>query len=176
MIVLFRNKKPRIHESVFLAPGAAVIGDVTVGERSSIWFNSVLRGDLEKIKVGKETNIQDLCLLHVDHDKPCVLKNGIIMGHQATAHACAVEDGVLIGIGSRILSGARVGAYSLIGAGAVVLENATIPERSLVLGVPGKVVRRLSDREAASHVPWAKRYAALAKEYKSYLGRVKVKS
>src|SRR5205085_2224430 len=100
-----------------------------------------------------------------------VLKDGIIMGHQATAHACTVENGVLIGIGARILSGAKVGAFSLIGAGAVVLEKAVIPERSLVVGIPGKVVRRLTPAEAAAHVPWAKRYARLAKEYGEYLGQ-----
>ena len=170
MIIPFGNKTPKIHPSVFVAPGAHVIGDVTIGRDSSIWFTAVLRGDIHSIRVGKNTNIQDGCLLHVDRDKSCVLKDGIVMGHQATAHACTVENGVLIGIGSRILSGARIGAFSLIGAGAVVLENAVIPPYSLVLGIPGKVVRKLSPKEAATHVPWAQRYAALAKEYKKYLG------
>ncbi len=170
MIMPFKNKSPKLHPSVFVAPGAHIIGDVTIGRRSSIWFTAVLRADINKIRIGEGTNIQDGCLLHVDHDKPCVLKNGIVMGHQATAHACTVEDGVLIGIGARILSGARIGAYSLIGAGAVVLENAVIPPHSLVLGVPGKVVRTLTPKEAASQVAWAKRYAALASEYKKYLG------
>ena len=166
----FKNKFPKIHPSVLIAPGAHVIGDVSIGRDSSVWFTAVLRGDIHSIRVGKGTNIQDGCLLHVDRDKPCVLRDGIIMGHQATAHACTVENGVLIGIGSRILSGAKVGAFSLIGAGAVVLENAVIPPYSLVLGVPGKVVRKLTPKETATHVPWAKRYAALAKEYKKYLG------
>ena len=170
MIMPFRRKTPKIHPSVFVAPGAHVIGDVTVGAGSSVWFTAVLRGDIQSIRVGRETNIQDGCLLHVDHDKPCILKDGIIMGHQATAHACTVEKGVLIGIGARILSGAKVGAYSLIGAGALVRENAVIPPYSLVLGLPGKVVRRLTAKEVASHVAHAKRYSALAKEYKKYLG------
>jgi carbonic anhydrase/acetyltransferase-like protein (isoleucine patch superfamily) len=170
MIMPFKNKRPKIHPSVFVAPGAHVIGDVTLGRGSSVWFTAVLRADIHKIRVGQNTNIQDGCLLHVDMDKPCILKNGIVMGHQATAHACVVEDGVLIGIGARILSGARIGAFSLIGAGAVVLENAVIPERSLVLGVPGRVVRKLTPKEAATHTPWAKRYAVLAREYKRYLG------
>ena len=170
MIMPFRNKKPRIHPSVFVAPGAHVIGDVSIAGGSSVWFTAVLRGDIHSIRVGKNTNIQDGCLLHVDHDRACVLKDGIIMGHQATAHACTIENGVLVGIGARILSGARIGEFCLIGAGAVVLENALIPPYSLVLGVPGKVMRRLTKKEAAAHVPWAKRYAALAKEYKRYLG------
>lgn len=170
MIMPFRNKTPRLHPSVFVAPGAHVIGDVVIGKRSSVWFTAVLRGDINRIRVGEGTNIQDGCLLHVDGDKPCILKDGIVMGHQATAHACTVEEGVLIGIGSRILSGARVGAFSLIGAGALVRENALIPPRSLVLGVPGKVVRTLTPKETASQVAWAERYAALAREYKKYLG------
>jgi carbonic anhydrase/acetyltransferase-like protein (isoleucine patch superfamily) len=170
MIMPFRDKKPKIHPSVFIAPGAHVIGDVSLAKGVNVWPTAVLRGDLNKITVGAGTNIQDGAVLHVDHDKPCVLKKGIIMGHQATAHACVVGDGVLIGIGARILSGAHIGAYSLIGAGAVVLENARIPERSLVLGVPGKVIRKLTPKEAALHVPWAKGYEDLAKVYKKYLG------
>ena len=170
MIMPFKNKTPKIHPSVFVAPGAHVIGDVTIGKDSSVWFTAVLRGDIQSIHVGKNTNIQDGCLLHVDRDKPCILKDGIVMGHQSTAHACLVENGVLIGIGSRILSGARVGAFSLIGAGAVVLENTVVPPYSLVLGIPGKVVRKLTPKEAAAHVSWARRYAALAREYKRFLG------
>lgn len=170
MIMPFKNKTPKIHPSVFIAPGAHVIGDVVIGAGSSVWFTAVLRGDINKIRIGKNTNIQDGCLVHVDHDQECILGDGIIMGHQATAHACHVGDGALIGIGSRILSGAKVGAYSLIGAGAVVLEDAVIPERALVLGVPGKVVRILNKNEVARHIPWAKRYAALASDYRKYLG------
>lgn len=170
MILQFKNKKPQIHSSVFIAPGAQVIGDVKLEKGVSIWFAAVLRGDIAPIRVGEGTNIQDGCVLHVDYGQPCLLKKGIIMGHQATAHACTVEDGVLIGIGARVLSGAHVGAYSLIGAGALVLENAVIPERSLVLGVPGKVIRQLTPQEIAEHVPHARRYRELAAVYKKYLG------
>ncbi len=166
----FKNKKPRIHPTAFIAPGAHVIGDVTLAKGSSVWFTAVLRGDISSIRVGEDTNIQDGCVLHVDHDKPCILKKGIIMGHQATAHACVIEDGVLIGIGARILSGAHIGKFSLIGAGAIVLENARIPERSLVLGIPGRVVRELTPKEVAANVPWAKRYRELAAVYRKYLG------
>ncbi|OIO39061.1 MAG: gamma carbonic anhydrase family protein [Candidatus Omnitrophica bacterium CG07_land_8_20_14_0_80_50_8] len=170
MIFPFKNKKPRIHPSAFVALGAQVIGDVKLDKGVSVWFSSVLRGDIAAIRVGEGTNIQDGCVIHVDADKPCVLKKWIVMGHQATAHACTVEDGVLIGIGARILSGAHVGAYSLIGAGALVLENARIPERSLVLGVPGRVARRLTSREVAAQISAARRYVALAAVYKKYLG------
>ncbi len=170
MILPFRNKKPKIHPTAFVAPGAHIIGGVTLAKGSSVWFTAVLRADINVIRVGEDTNIQEGCLLHVDYDAPCLLKKGIIMGHQATAHGCVVDDGVLIGIGARILSRARVGAFSLIGAGAVVLEGANIPPYSLVLGVPGKVVRKLTPKEVATHVPWAKRYRELAAEYKKYLG------
>ena len=170
MIMTFKNKTPKIHPSVFIAPGSHIIGDVVIGKGSSVWFTAVLRADIAAIRVGENTNIQDGCVLHVDHDQPCILKNGIIMGHQATAHSCVVEDGVLIGIGARILSGARIGAFSLIGAGALVRENAVIPPRSLVLGVPGKVVRQLTPKETAMFAPAAKRYRQLAWEYKKYLG------
>ena len=170
MIMPFKNKKPKIHPSAFIAPGAHVVGDVTIGAGSSIWNGAVLRADLNFIRIGKNTNIQDGSVLHVDYDQPCILKDGVIVGHQATVHACTVEDSVLVGIGSRILNGARVGAFSLIGAGALVKENAVIPPYSLVLGLPGKVVRKLTPKEAAEHLLRAKRYAALAKEYKKYLG------
>ena len=155
---------------MFIAPGAHVIGDVKIAKGSSVWFGAVLRADIASIRVGENTNIQDGCVLHVDHEQPCVLKNGIIMGHQATAHACMVENGVLIGIGARILSGARVGEFSLIGAGALVRENALIPPRSLVLGVPGKIIRQLTPKEVGTHLPWARRYKELAQIYKKYLG------
>jgi carbonic anhydrase/acetyltransferase-like protein (isoleucine patch superfamily) len=170
MVIPFKNKKPKIHPTAFVAPGAHVIGDVTLAKGSSVWFTAVLRADINFIKVGENTNIQEGSLLHVDYDAPCVLKKGIIMGHQATAHGCVVENGVLIGIGARILSHAHIGAYSLIGAGAVVLEGAKIPPCSLVLGVPGKVVRQLTPKEVAAQVPWAKRYRELAAEYKKFLG------
>lgn len=159
-------KKPKIHPSVFIAPGAHVVGDVSIGKGSSVWFGAVLRGDMNTIRVGENTNIQDGAVLHVDVDKPCVVGSGVIVGHQATIHACQVGDGTLVGIGSRILSGAKIGAQSLIGAGAVVLENAVIPERSLVLGIPAKVIRRLTKKEVAGHGPWALRYKKLAEEYK----------
>ncbi len=155
---------------MFIAPGAHIIGDVKLDKGVSVWFTSVLRADIASIHVGEGTNIQDGCVIHVDYGQPCVLKKGIIMGHQAMAHACTVEDNVLIGIGARILSGAHIGAFSLIGAGALVLENAKIPERSLVLGVPGKVVRQLTPKETAAHIPHARRYKELASIYRKYLG------
>lgn len=170
MIVPFGGITPRIHDTVFIAPGAHVIGDVSLARGCSVWFTAVLRGDLAPIRIGEGSNIQDGCVVHVDRGEPCRIGKGVILGHQATAHACVIEDGVLVGIGARILSGARIGRFSLIGAGTVVKEGARIPERSLVVGIPGRVVRRLTAGEAATHVPWARRYAELAKTYKKFLG------
>ena len=170
MILPFNAKKPKIDPSVFVAPGAHVIGDVSIGQWSSVWFCAVLRGDLAPIHVGEATNIQDGAVVHVDWDKGCKIGDGVIVGHQAVVHGCEVGNGVLIGIGARILSGAKIGDFSLIGAGAVVLEDAVIPERSLVLGIPGKVTRVLTPQEAGKHLPQAQRYAHLAKKYKRYLG------
>lgn len=170
MIFPFKNLKPRVHPSAFVAPGAHVVGDVRLGRRSSVWFGAVLRGDMGPIKIGEDANVQDGCVLHGDHGVGATLGKGVIMGHQATAHACTVGDYVLIGIGARVLTGATVGAFSLIGAGAVVLENAVIPPHSLVLGLPGKVVRRLKPEEAKRHVSQAKRYVEYAAAYKKLLG------
>ena len=170
MIMSFNSKQPKIDPSVFVAPGAHVIGDVSIGQWSSVWFTAVVRGDLAPVQVGEASNIQDGAVVHVDWGKGCKIGDGVIIGHQATIHACEIGHGVLVGIGARILSGAKVGAFSLIGAGAVVLEDAVIPERSLVLGVPGKVVRSLTPQEAGKHLPHAQRYAQLAKKYKKYLG------
>ena len=170
MILPFKDKKPRVHPSAFIAPGAHIVGDVRIDDHASVWFGAVLRGDMGAIRIGSSSNIQDGCVLHGDHDIPVILKEGVIMGHQATAHACTIEKGVLVGIGARILTGAHVGAFSLIAAGAVVLENAKIPPGSLVLGVPGKVVRQLTQAEAEHHVAQAKRYVEYAAAYKEYLG------
>ena len=170
MICPFNGIKPRIHSSVFIAPGSHVLGDVRIGKDSSVWFGAVLRGDIAPICIGRGTNVQDNCVIHVDMDKPCILKNGIIMGHQATAHGCVVEDGVLIGIGARIFSGAHIGKHSLIGAGAVVLENTKVPPGSLVAGVPGKVIRRLTAKEIKNFDKWAYGYVRLAEGFKKYLG------
>jgi carbonic anhydrase/acetyltransferase-like protein (isoleucine patch superfamily) len=170
MILPFKNKIPKIHNSVFVAPGAQVIGRVMIGRGASVWFGSVLRGDINFIKVGEGTNIQDGSVLHVDHDAPCIVGKNVIIGHQACVHGCTIGDSTLVGIQATILSGAKVGKQCLIGAGAVVLENAVIPDGSLVLGVPGKVVRKLTPKEIAKLGPHAASYVKLGKEYKKFLG------
>ena len=170
MILPYQDKQPKIHPSVLVAPGAHVVGDCVIGKNASIWFAAVVRADLAPIVIGDQTNIQDGAVVHVDWGRGCSIGKNVIVGHQATIHACTIEDRVLVGIGARVLSRAVVGAGSLIGAGALVLEDAVIPPGSLVLGVPGKVVRKLTAEEKSKRLPHAMRYVALAKEYKQYLG------
>ena len=164
-LVVFRGKKPKVHPSAFIAESARVIGGVTLEKNVSIWFGAVLRGDLNRIVIGEKTNVQDNCVLHVDHDAGCRMGGGIITGHNATVHACVVNDECLIGINSVILSKARIGTHSIIGSGAVVREGDHIPPRSLVLGIPGKVVRTVTKAEIQYIRDWADRYHRLAQQY-----------
>lgn len=161
----YDGKMPQLHPSVFVADTARVIGKVTLQKNVSIWFGAVLRGDMNRISVGEKTNIQDNCVLHVDHDAPCRMGGGIVTGHHATVHACTIDDECLIGIHSVILSRAKIGTHSIIGAGAVVREGANIPPRSLVLGVPGRVVRTVTKEEIRTIRDAAERYRKLAVQY-----------
>ena len=165
MLVPFQKHLPKIHPSVFIADTARVIGRVTLAKGVSIWYGAVLRADINRITIDENTNIQDNCVLHVDHDAPCRMGGGIITGHLATVHGCTVDDECLIGINSIILSKARIGKHCIIGSGAVIREGARIPPRSLVLGVPGKVVRTVTRAEIRYIKNWAKRYRKLAIQY-----------
>lgn len=162
---IFLGKKPTLGNQVFIAPGAQVLGDVHLGDASSVWFNTVLRADINRIVVGHHTNIQDNSVLHLSDDYPCVLGNYVTVGHRAIVHACAVGDEVLVGMGSIILDGAVIGAQSLIGAGALVTQGMQVPPGSLVLGSPGKVVRQLTDREKQRNRDIAHKYVRMAAHY-----------
>jgi len=164
--VPYLKKKPKVHPSVFIADTARVIGDVTLGKDVSIWYGAVLRGDMDRIRVGEKTNIQDNCVVHVDFDMPCRMGGGIVAGHHAMIHGCTVDDECLIGIHSVILSRARIGKHSIIGAGAVVKEGAKIPPRSLVLGIPGKVIRTVSPAEIRQIRRNAEHYHKLAQAHR----------
>lgn len=135
-----RKQVPRLHASVFVAPTASIVGDVSIGRASSVWYSAVLRGDIAPIKVGEESNVQDGCVLHVGTEYPCLVGNRVTIGHGAIVHGATVKDDVLIGIGAIVLNGAVIGEGSLIGSGAVVTEGTIIPPDSLVLGIPGRVV------------------------------------
>lgn len=158
MISAIKGTSPQIDPSCFVAPSATVIGDVTVGARSSIWFGAIVRGDINAIRIGAETNVQDGCVLHVDRQHALTLGDLVTVGHRAILHGCTVGDRVLIGMGATIMNGAVIGADSIVGAGALVTEGVVVPPRSLVLGVPAKIHRGLSEEEVASIRAAAERY------------------
>ncbi len=168
MIKNFQNLYPKIHETAFIAENAVVIGDVEIGAESSVWYNCVIRGDVNYIRVGSRTNIQDGSIIHVSgKTHPTVLEDEVTLGHRVTLHGCYVERGSLIGIGATVLDGARIGANSLVGAGSLVTPNTQIPSRSLVLGSPGKVKRELSDEEVSNLEKFWRNYVALKQVYKT---------
>jgi carbonic anhydrase/acetyltransferase-like protein (isoleucine patch superfamily) len=154
----FLRKQPRLGKGVYIASGAVVLGDVALGDFSSVWYNAVLRGDINKIRVGHHTNIQDNAVLHLADDFPCVLGNFVTVGHSAVVHACTIRDEVLVGMGAVILDGAVIGKQSIIGAKALVTQHTRIPPGSLVLGAPAKVVRALTPKERAGLKSWAEKY------------------
>jgi len=139
----FRGQVPSLAPSVFTAPGARLVGDVRVGENSSIWFNAVLRGDIAPIVIGAGSNIQDNCVLHVDRSRGCIVGDRVLIGHGAICHACVIGNGALIGMGAIVLSGAKIGEEALIAAGALIKENTIVPPRTLWAGNPAIQVRTL---------------------------------
>ena len=151
----------KIHETAWVAPGAHLEGDVTLGEQVSVWYNAVLRGDQESITIGKASNIQDCCVLHGDPGNHIVVGEYVTVGHNAVLHGCTVEDHCIIGMGAVVLDHAVVGAGSIVGAGAVVAAGAVIPPRSLVVGIPGKVKKTLTDEELAGNLVNAQEYLDL---------------
>ena len=160
----YKNILPKLHESVFLAPGVKVIGDVEIGEYSSLWYNSVVRGDVHYIKIGSYTNIQDCSMLHVTNDKyPLNIGNRVTIGHSVKLHGCKLNDLCLIGIGAIILDGAVVQEKGMVAAGAVVRPNFVVPSGKLVAGVPAKVIRDLTDDEIAEFDISAERYVQYTK-------------
>ncbi|MDD4569505.1 MAG: gamma carbonic anhydrase family protein [Tepidanaerobacteraceae bacterium] len=166
MIGNFKNLNPKIHESCFIAPTADVIGDVTIGEKSSLWYKTVLRGDVNKIKVGSYTNIQDGTIVHVAGECPTIIGNNVTIGHGAIIHGCTISDGAFIGMGAIILDGAVIGEGALIGAGALVTEGKEIPPYTLAVGMPAKVIKRLTDEYMEMTKNRASEYAKLAQTYK----------
>jgi carbonic anhydrase/acetyltransferase-like protein (isoleucine patch superfamily) len=156
----FLRKQPKLGKNVYIAKNATVVGDVTLGAHSSVWYGAVLRGDINRIVVGHHTNVQDNAVLHLADDFPCLVGNWVTVGHSAIVHACKVGDEVLIGMGAVILDGAVIGKQSLIGAKALVTQGIKIPPGSLVLGAPAKVVRKLTPKERAGLKWWAEKYVA----------------
>jgi carbonic anhydrase/acetyltransferase-like protein (isoleucine patch superfamily) len=161
----FLTKSPRLGAGVYLASSAVVLGDVTLGEHSSVWFGAVLRGDINRIELGHHTNIQDNAVVHVADDYPCILGNWVTVGHTAIVHACTIGDECLIGMGATVLDGAEIGAQSIVGANALVTQRTKVPPGSLVLGSPAKVVRALTPGERAGLRWWADKYVWNADYY-----------
>jgi len=165
------DREPRIDPTAWVAESAELIGLVELAAGSSIWFNCTLRGDNEPIRVGARSNVQENCVLHTDPGWPLTIGDGVTVGHQAMLHGCTIGDGSLIGIQAIVLNGARIGRDCLIGAGALVAEGKSIPDRSLVMGTPGRVVRQLGDDEVANLRASNERYVERAQYFRSALLR-----
>lgn len=155
----FLRRQPRLGKGVYVAKGAIIVGDVTLGDGASVWYNAVLRGDINRISVGKFTNIQDNAVLHLADELPCIVGDYVTVGHSAIVHACTVGNETLIGMGAVILDGAVIGNRCLIGAKALVTQNTKVPDGSLVLGAPAKVVRPLREDELVALRQSAEKYA-----------------
>ncbi len=154
----FLRKKPSLGKSVYIARGAVVLGDVTLGDNVSVWYNAVVRGDINRIIIGEGSNIQDNAVVHVADDFPCIIGRFVTVGHSAIVHACTIGDECLIGMGAIVLDGAVLGEQCLIGAKALVTQGMRIPPGSLVLGSPAKIVKELSVEERAGLKYWATKY------------------
>ena len=166
MIENFKDKVPVVGKEVFIAPGAVVLGDVTIGDNSSVWYNAVIRGDVWSIKIGAYTNIQDGCICHVTTGGPeLIVGDYVTVGHGAVLHSCTVEDKCLIGMKAVVLDGARIGTGSIVAAGSVVLENTVVPPNSLVAGVPAVVKKKLDTSVAEDIKEQALEYSELASAY-----------
>jgi carbonic anhydrase/acetyltransferase-like protein (isoleucine patch superfamily) len=144
MRIPYQQIVPEIHPSVYIAQGAMIIGDVTIGEESNVWFNAVLRGDLDQIRVGARTNIQDGTIVHLDKGFPCIIGDDVTVGHGCIVHGCTVGDGAMLGMGAIVLTGAKIGERAIVGAGALVREGQEIPPETVAVGIPAKVRRDVS--------------------------------
>src|ERR687884_248383 len=171
MIRPFRGVHPQIHETAFIADSAQIIGDVHVGEQASVWFGTVVRGDMFYIRIGDRTNVQDNCVLHTrTGEKPTILEDEVTIGHSVTLHGCYIERKSLIGIGSIVLDDVRVGSQSLVAAGSLISPGTIIPPRSLVMGIPARVKRPLTDEEVADLEVFWKNYVEYTRLYREEYG------
>src|SRR4051812_41066157 len=166
MIRRYRGQMPRVPPSVYIDESAQVIGDVEIGEESSVWMCTVIRGDVNSIRIGKRSNVQDGTVVHVmTKTHPTVIGDNVTIGHGAIVHGCTIEDQCLIGMGAILLNGSHVGTGSIVAAGTLLVEGMKVPPRSLVMGSPGKVKRPLTDAEVGDIQAYADRYASLRLDY-----------
>jgi carbonic anhydrase/acetyltransferase-like protein (isoleucine patch superfamily) len=161
----YLDAQPSIHPSAFIAPGAVIIGDVEIGEEASVWYGAVIRADLNVIRIGPRSNIQDGSVVHLADDYGVHVGQYVTCGHSAILHACTVDDEVLIGMGATVLDGAEIGARSVIGANALVTQGMKVPPGSMVLGSPGKIRRALDLEEQAGLRVWAEKYVKVSRAY-----------
>lgn len=166
MILEFNNIQPKISEDSYIAPNASVIGDVVIERGASIWFTAVLRGDVEKITIGENSNIQDNVSVHTSEHLPVVIGRGVTIGHNAVIHSCEIGDNTLIGMGAVVLDGAKIGKNCIIGAGALVRGGMEVPHGSMVLGMPAVVKRSLREEEISTNIANAAEYVRLTQIYK----------
>jgi carbonic anhydrase/acetyltransferase-like protein (isoleucine patch superfamily) len=164
-VLNYKNFTPVLGEGVYISPGSFVIGHVTIGACSSLWFGAVARGDLDQIIIGEESNLQDNVTVHVDEGVPTTIGNRVTVGHNVVLHGCTIEDDALIGMGSVILNGAVIGRDCMVAAGSLVTPNTVIPPRSLVMGSPAKVVRELNENQLPSVDAMYRRYLSLSANY-----------
>ena len=166
MIREHRGRRPRLHPTVFVDDSAQVIGDVEIGEESSVWMCTVIRGDVNSIRIGKRSNVQDGTIVHVmTQTHPTVIGDNVTIGHGAIVHGCTIEDQCLIGMGAILLNGSHVGTGSIVAAGTLLVEGMKVPPRSLVMGSPGKVKRQLTDAEVVDIQAYADRYVNYRLDY-----------
>ena len=163
------ERRPQIDETAYVADGAQIIGDVVLAPGASVWFNAVLRGDAERISIGSGSNIQDGAILHADPGFPCTVGTGVVTGHGAILHGCEIGDDCLIGMGAIILNGARIAGGSIVAAGAIVPEGKEFPPRSLIMGVPAKVVRETTAQDLEQIAAGARHYQERARMYRAEL-------
>lgn len=154
----YLRKEPRLGEGVYIAKGAVVIGDVTLGDFASVWYGAVVRGDINRIVIGKGSNVQDNAVVHLADDHPCLLGDYVTVGHSAIVHACTIGDEVLVGMGATVLDGVEIGSQSIIGANALVTQGMRVPRGSLVLGSPARIVRALTAEQRKGLKEWADKY------------------
>ncbi len=174
MIRTFQGIEPTIPKSCFIEETAIVIGDVVMGEECSVWFHAVIRGDVNSVRIGHRTNVQDLCVLHVTHDTaPLVIGDDVTIGHHVVLHGCTIKDRVLVGMGAIIMDRAVIGEDSVVGAGALVTEGTVVPPKSLILGAPARLRRPVTDRELAWIRESAQNYVNYARQYLADLAKSK---
>ena len=168
MIRTFQGIKPTIPQSCFIEDTAVIIGDVVMGEECSAWFHAVIRGDVNYIRIGNRTNVQDLCMLHVTHDThPLIIGDDVTIGHNVVLHGCTIHNRVLVGMGAIIMDGAVIGEDSVVGAGALITEDTVVPPKSLILGSPAKVKRPVTEQELAWIRESAQNYIRYSRQYLS---------